>query len=88
MITWQLFNYAECLEHNDIIPLGKVTDNSVISYKGTARLYLSQRIRYYLYNHLQKQLSDYKLKDFTIVLLIGNKNFNQSQQNLLISFGT
>ncbi|AXH30676.1 MULTISPECIES: ComEC/Rec2 family competence protein [Francisella] len=82
------FNYAEYLEHNDIIALGKVTDNSAITYKGTASLYLPQRIRYYLYNHLQKQLNDYKLKDYAIALLIGDKNFNQSQQNLLISSGT
>ncbi|APA82177.1 ComEC/Rec2 family competence protein [Francisella tularensis] len=82
------FNYAEYLEHNDIIALGKVIDNSAIAYKGTASLYLPQRIRYYLYNHLQRQLSNFKQKDFAIALLIGDKNFDQSQQNLLISSGT
>lgn len=56
------FNYAEYLEHNDIITLGKVIDNSAIAYKGTASLYLSQRIRYYLYNHLQRQLSNFNKK--------------------------
>ncbi|MBK2356310.1 ComEC/Rec2 family competence protein [Francisella hispaniensis] len=82
------FNYAEYLEHNDIIALGRVIDNSAIAYKGTASLYLPERIRYYLYNYLQNHLRDYKQKDFAIALLIGDKNFNQSQQNLLISSGT
>ncbi|MDE5022842.1 competence protein, partial [Francisella tularensis subsp. holarctica] len=62
-----------------------VIDNSAIAYKGTAILYLPQRIRYYIYNHLQRQLSNFKHKDFAIALLIGDKNFDQSQQNLLIS---
>ena len=39
MITWPLLNHAECLEHNDIISLGKVTNNSVISYKGIQQDY-------------------------------------------------
>ncbi|MDE5006980.1 competence protein, partial [Francisella tularensis subsp. holarctica] len=76
------------LEHNVLIALGKVIDNSAIAYKGTESLYLPQRIRYYLYNHLQRQLSNFNQKDFAIALLIGDKNFDQSQQNLLSSSGT
>ncbi|WP_227806620.1 hypothetical protein [Francisella persica] len=36
-------------------------------------------------NKSKKQLSDYKIKDFAIALLIGDKNFNQSQDNLFSS---
>lgn len=82
------FNYSEYLEYNDIIAVGSVLNNSNISYKGTASLYLPERIRYYLYNHLQNELQGYKLKSYVLALLIGDKDFDESQQNLLISSGT
>lgn len=82
------FNYSEYLDNNDIVAVGSVLDNSSISYQGTASLYLPERIRYYLYNHLQKELQCYRLKPYILALLIGDKNFDESQQNLLINSGT
>lgn len=82
------FNYSEYLEHNDIVAVGSVLNNSDISYQGTAILYLPERIRYYLYNHLQDELQGYKIKPYILALLIGDKDFDESQQNLLISSGT
>ncbi len=65
-----------------------MVDNTEIIYKGTASLYLPERIRYYLFNKLEKDLQGNELKPYILALLIGDKEFSQSQQNLLISSGT
>ncbi|MBY7734245.1 ComEC/Rec2 family competence protein [Francisella philomiragia] len=84
----EAFNYSEYLDHNDIVAIGWMVDNTEIIYKGTASLYLPERIRYYLFNKLEKDLQANKLKPYILALLIGDKEFSQSQQNLLISSGT
>ncbi len=84
----EAFNYSEYLDHNDIVAIGRMVDNTDIIYKGTASLYLPERIRYYLFNKLEKDLQGNELKPYILALLIGDKEFSQSQQNLLISSGT
>lgn len=84
----EAFNYSEYLDHNDIVAIGQMVDNTDIIYKGTASLYLPERIRYYLFNKLEKDLQGNELKPYILALLIGDKEFSQSQQNLLISSGT
>ncbi|GMN89973.1 ComEC/Rec2 family competence protein [Francisella sciaenopsi] len=84
----EAFNYSEYLDHNDIVAIGRMVDNTEIIYKGTASLYLPERIRYYLFNKLEKDLQGNELKPYILALLIGDKEFSQSQQNLLISSGT
>jgi competence protein ComEC len=76
------------LEHNHIIAIGDVKNGSKITYNGTSFLYLPERFRYYIYNHLQSQLKENDLKPFVLALLIGDKDFTESQQSLLISSGT
>lgn len=83
----EAFNYSEYLDHNDIVAIGRMVDNTDIIYKGTASLYLPERIRYY-FNKLEKDLQGNELKPYILALLIGDKEFSQSQQNLLISSGT
>lgn len=82
------FNYSQYLEHKDIVAIGSVNKDSEIVYTGTAVLYLPERFRYYIYNHLQSQLKGNDLKSFVLALLIGDKDFTESEQNLLINSGT
>jgi competence protein ComEC len=82
------FNYSDYLDHKHIVALGSIVKNSKIKYNGIAFSYLPERIRYYLYQHLEDNLKSYQLKSFVLALLIGDKDFNNVQQNLLISSGT
>ncbi|WP_150467335.1 ComEC/Rec2 family competence protein [Francisella sp. SYW-9] len=82
------FNYSQYLDHNHIIAIGDVKSGSKITYNGTSFLYLPERFRYYIYNHLQSQLKENDLKPFILALLIGDKDFTESQQSLLINSGT
>ncbi|QIW11064.1 ComEC/Rec2 family competence protein [Francisella sp. LA112445] len=82
------FNYSQYLEHNHIIAIGDVKNGSKITYNGTAFLSLSERLRYHIYNHLQSQLKGNDLRPFVLALLIGDKDFTESERNLLINSGT
>ena len=82
------FNYSQYLERNHIVALGNIKNGSRIKYNGTSILSLPERFRYYIYNHLQSQLKEDKIKPFVLALLIGDKDFTESEQNLLVRSGT
>lgn len=82
------FNYAEFLEHKNIVAVGRVATGVKIDYQGTAISYLPKRLRYNLANYLDNSLDGYKSKPMVLALLIGQKNFDEQEKALFIDSGT
>ncbi|MFT5950887.1 MAG: competence protein ComEC [Francisella sp.] len=82
------FDYANYLENQNISAIGYVLKGSKISFKGTSVWYLPQRLRYYLSGYIQHQLADNQAKPLALALLIGEKDFSDSQKQLFLESGT
>ena len=82
------FDYANYLENQNITATGYVVKNSLMKFKGTSAWYLPQRLRYYLSSYIKNQLADNKAKPLALALLIGEKDFSDSQKQLFLESGT
>jgi len=82
------FDYANYLENQNITAIGYVIKNSQMKFEGTSVWYLPQRLRYYLSGYIKAQLADNQAKPLALALLIGEKDFSDSQKQLFLESGT
>ena len=82
------FDYANYLENQNITAIGYVLKGSQVIFKGTSAWYLPQRLRYYLSGYIKHQLVDNQAKPLALALLIGEKDFSDSQKQLFMESGT
>ena len=82
------FDYANYLENQNITAIGYVIKNSQMKFEGTSVWYLPQRLRYYLSSYIKHQLADNQAKPLALALLIGEKDFSDSQKQLFLESGT
>ena len=82
------FDYANYLENQNITAIGYVIKKSQVKFEGTSVWYLPQRLRYYLSGYIKQQLTNNKAKPLALALLIGEKDFSDSQKQLFLESGT